>query len=109
MAKVAPISEHFQHFLEDVRESLWGDLYGQTRLAWKKFFEAESQRERDRYLGLGRHERIEPEQRVDYRNPNETLGRDSAPSGCASRERGVRSFCPRGSRPFNGGRKMWRC
>jgi transposase-like protein len=68
MAKVAPISEQFQHFLEDVRESFWGDLYGQTRLAWKKFFEAESQRERDRYLGLGRHERIEPEQRVDYRN-----------------------------------------
>ena len=49
MRKVTPITEQFQHFVEDLQESFWGDLCGRTRLAWKKFFEAESLRERDRY------------------------------------------------------------
>jgi hypothetical protein len=30
MAKIIPISEHFQHFLAEMKESFWGDLYGQT-------------------------------------------------------------------------------
>jgi len=34
-----------------LQESFWGDLYGQTRQAWKKFFELESERLRDRYAG----------------------------------------------------------
>jgi hypothetical protein len=33
MAKVTPISEHIQHFLTERRETFWGDLYGQTKLA----------------------------------------------------------------------------
>ena len=37
MAKIIPISEHFQHFLAEVKESFWGDLYGQTKLAWQRF------------------------------------------------------------------------
>jgi transposase-like protein len=49
MAKVTPISEHFQHFLAEVKETFWGDVYAQTRLAWKRFWEAESVRERDRF------------------------------------------------------------
>ena len=49
MAKVIPISERFQHFVEELQESFWGDLYGRTRQAWKKFFELESERLRDRY------------------------------------------------------------
>jgi len=57
MAKVTPISEQFQHWLEDLKEGFWGDLYGQTRLAWKKFFEADSARQRDQYCGAGWHER----------------------------------------------------
>jgi hypothetical protein len=28
MAKVTPISEHYQHFLADVKETFWGDLLG---------------------------------------------------------------------------------
>ena len=44
MAKVTPISEQFQHLLQEMKESFWGDLYGQTRPAWKKYFEAESER-----------------------------------------------------------------
>ena len=51
MAKVIPINERFQHFVEELQDSFWGDLYGRTRQAWKKFFELESDRLRDRYAG----------------------------------------------------------
>src|SRR6201988_1468332 len=51
MAKVIPINERFQHFVEELQESFWGDLYGRTRQAWKKFFELESDRLRDHYAG----------------------------------------------------------
>ena len=51
MGKVIPINERFQHFVEEMQESFWGDLYGRTRQAWKKFFELESERLRDRYAG----------------------------------------------------------
>jgi putative transposase len=51
MAKVIPISERFQHFVEELQDSFWGDLYGRTRQAWKRFFELESERLRDRYAG----------------------------------------------------------
>jgi hypothetical protein len=51
MAKIIPISEHFQHFLADVKESFWGELYGQTRQAWQQFFELQSERQRDRFSG----------------------------------------------------------
>jgi putative transposase len=70
MAKITPIrvSEQFEDFLKDLRESFWGDLYGRTRLAWKKFWEAQSSRERDSYMRSGWYETVEPEKRVDYRN-----------------------------------------
>ena len=32
-----------------MKESFLGDVYGQTRLAWKQFFELDSERQRDRY------------------------------------------------------------
>ena len=67
MAKVTPISEQFQHWLQDLKEGFWGDLYGQTQLAWKKFFEADSRRQRDQYCGSGWHERREQAE-PDYRN-----------------------------------------
>ena len=53
MAKIIPISEHLQHFLAEMKESFWGDLYGQTKLSWQRFFELQSERQRDRYAGLG--------------------------------------------------------
>jgi hypothetical protein len=31
MAKIIPITEHFQHFLAEMKESFWGDLSGQTQ------------------------------------------------------------------------------
>jgi hypothetical protein len=55
MAKVTPISEHFQHFLAEMKESLWRDLYGEAKLAWR-FFELQSERQRDRSSGWGRYE-----------------------------------------------------
>jgi len=66
MANVTSITEHFQHFLRESKESFWGDLYGKTQLAWKGFFELQSERERDRYSGAGRYER--EKRRKDYRN-----------------------------------------
>ena len=31
MAEVTPITEQFQHFLAEMKESFWGDLYGRTQ------------------------------------------------------------------------------
>lgn len=67
MAKIIPITEHFQHFLREMKESFWGDVYGQTKLAWQGFLELESQRQRDRFSGWGRYERRSGKGR-DYRN-----------------------------------------
>src|ERR1017187_4010084 len=67
MAKIIPITEHFQHFLRDMKESFWGDVYGQTKRAWQGFLELESQRQRDRFSGWGRYERRSGKRR-DYRN-----------------------------------------
>jgi putative transposase len=67
MAKIIPITEHFQHFLAEMKESFWGDLYGQTRQAWQQFFELQSERQRDRFSGWGRYERGRGKRRV-YRN-----------------------------------------
>jgi hypothetical protein len=70
MAKITPIrvTKQLEHFLEDLKESFWGDLYGRTRLAWKRFWEAESLRDRDSYMRTGCHERVERSSRQDYRN-----------------------------------------
>jgi len=67
MAKIIPITEHFQHFLAEMKESFWGDLYGETRRAWQQFFELQSVRQRDRSSGWGRYERRRGKRR-DYRN-----------------------------------------
>ena len=67
MAKVTPITEHFQHFLSEMKDSFWGDLYGETKLAWKKYFEAESARERDRMAARESYERRQ-NRKQPYRN-----------------------------------------
>ncbi len=43
MAKIIPMTEHYQHFLADMKESFWGDVYGHTRLVWKQALEADSE------------------------------------------------------------------
>jgi transposase-like protein len=67
MANVTPITEQFQHFVKDLKESFWGDLCGKTRLAWERFFEEESRRLRDRYLVADSYARSREERR-GYRN-----------------------------------------
>ncbi len=67
MAKVIPITEQFQHFLSELQESFWGDLYGRTRQAWKQFFELDSERLRDRFAGWDRYRRGRRQAR-QYRN-----------------------------------------
>jgi hypothetical protein len=57
VAKITPITEHFQHFLANVKETFGGDVYGQTKRAWQKFLKLESQRQRDRFRGWRRYER----------------------------------------------------
>lgn len=66
MAKVTPITEHFQHFVQDVKESFWGDLQGQAQKAAKRLFELLSERQRDLYMVSPRYGRAE--KRKDYRN-----------------------------------------
>jgi len=67
MGKVTPITERYQHYLNELRESFWGDLYGKTRLAWKGFWEERARRERDRYVATESYEQAGGKRR-DYRN-----------------------------------------
>ena len=66
MRKVTPITEQFQHFVQDVKESFWGDLNGKAQAAVKQILESDSRRQRDRYLCREAYERRE--ERRDYRN-----------------------------------------
>jgi putative transposase len=67
MTKLTPATEQYQHFLSNLRESFWGDVYGTTRLAWQKFWEADSERQRDRFAVVDAYERNDQARR-DYRN-----------------------------------------
>src|SRR5579884_590894 len=67
MRRVTPITEQFEHFVRDLKETFWGNLYGKTRLAWKEFLEEQSRKERDRSVGVEDYERA-GEKRRGYRN-----------------------------------------
>jgi transposase-like protein len=67
MAKIISITEHFQHFAAEVRESFWGDVYGAMRAAWKKLLEVESERLRGLYAGWPQRGRG-PRKPGGYRN-----------------------------------------
>jgi putative transposase len=101
MGKVTSISEHFQHFLADLKETFWGDVYGQTKQAWKQFLEAESRRERDRYAVREAYERRRS-RRQPYRNgyyERDFVTRFGTIRLRIARTRG-RSFLPRGIERF---------
>ena len=66
MLKLAPATEQSQHFVSNLRESFWGDLNGRTREAWKKFFEADSERRRDRFAVVDAYERNAEHYRNGY-------------------------------------------
>src|SRR5579875_1436771 len=59
--------QQFQHFVRDLKETFWGDLYGKTRLAWKEFLEEQSRKERDRSVGVEDYARAGKKRR-GYRN-----------------------------------------
>src|SRR5271165_1427248 len=101
MAKIIPISEHFQHFLREMKESFWGDVYGQTKLAWKQFFEADSERQRERYAVRESYQRRK-NRRQPYRNgyyERDFVTRFGTIRLRIARTRG-KSFLPRGLEPF---------
>jgi putative transposase len=66
MAKVIPITEHFQHFVEELKDSFWGDLQGEAQRTAKRFFERLSEQQRDRYMGDARY--VRSAKRKDHRN-----------------------------------------
>jgi putative transposase len=101
MAKIIRIDEHIQHFLAEMKDSFWGDLYGQTRRAWQQFFELESERQRDRFSGWAPYERRRGKRR-DYRNgyyERDFVTRFGTIRLRIARSRG-RSFLPAGLKRF---------
>jgi putative transposase len=101
MAKIIPITEHFQHFLAEMKESFWGDVYGQTKLVWKQFLEADSRRERDRYAVREAYQRRRS-RRQPYRNgyyERDFVTRFGTLRLRIARTRG-KSFLPRGIERF---------
>ena len=104
MGRVIPITEQFQHFLEEVKEGFWGDLYGKTKLLWQGFWEEQSRRERDRFLGAKDHERVG---KREYRNgfyERKFVTIFGTLVVKVARSRG-QSFLRRGCNGFSGGRR----
>jgi len=66
MAKVTEITEHFQHFVSELQDSFWGDVYGRTRVAWRQFWNTESLRARDQWMELDPYQRADGAR--EYRN-----------------------------------------
>src|ERR1700680_2354477 len=101
MAKIIPITEHYKHFLAERKESFGGDLYGHTRLAWKRALEAESEWERDRFAAREFYQR-RSRRRQPYRNgyyERDFVTRMGTIRLRIARTRG-KSFLPRGLEPF---------
>jgi transposase-like protein len=101
MAKIIPITEHYQHFLAEMKESFWGDVYGETKLAWKRLLEADSERQRDRYAVRDSYERRR-HRRQPYRNgfyERDFVTRLGTIRLRIARTRG-KSFLPRALEPF---------
>ena len=67
MQKLAPVTEQFQHFVEQVKESLWGDVHDKGKQAVKELLEVDSERQRQRYMMTESYEQTGIPGR-DYRN-----------------------------------------
>jgi putative transposase len=106
MKKVTPITEQFQHFVEEVSERFWGDVYAQGKLAFKKFLDAESERQRQLYLRCEPYERSGELER-DYRNGY--YERDFVTRFGTLRLRIARTRQKGACDNFNAGRRRWRC
>src|SRR5260370_1331816 len=101
MAKIIPITEHYQHFLAEMKESFWGDVYGHTRLVWKQAVEADSEWERDR-LAVGEAYERRRSRRQHYRKGSYERDFVTRLGTIRLRIAGTRgkSFLPRGHHPF---------
>ncbi len=100
MGKLTPITEQFQHFVEGLKESFWGDLNRKAQSGLKQLLESESQRQRERYLCREAYERREAP--GEYRNgyyEREIVTRFGTLRLRIARARG-RSFLPPGMRAF---------
>lgn len=92
-------TEQFQHFVQDLQESFWGNVQERTRKVVEDMMRADSEQQMEEYLGLKWHERpAEGKTRIDYRNGSYVRGY-VVPLGplrvpvCRTRQR---SFLPRG-------------
>ncbi|MGH9785691.1 MAG: IS256 family transposase [Terriglobia bacterium] len=100
MGKLTPITEQFQHFVRDLKESFWGDLNGKAQAAMKHLLEEESRRQRERYLCREAYERRGAS--TDYRNgyyERDFVTRFGTLRLRIARARG-KSFLPPGMRTF---------
>ena len=62
-------TERFRGFLQDLKESFWGEMQGQVKWTVKELLEADSEQQMEQYLGLKWYERAEEGQaRADSRN-----------------------------------------
>jgi hypothetical protein len=52
MGKVTSINKHFQYFLDEMKETFWGDLHGQTRQAWQRFLPVSQRQLRAKFCEL---------------------------------------------------------
>jgi hypothetical protein len=91
MAKVTLITEQFQHFVQDLKQSFWGEVYGQTGGLWKKFLEEESQRQQASYLGSGSTSRPRKRGRI---TATDFINGFGDPPGGARRLRQIPPFPP---------------
>ncbi|HVN82657.1 MAG TPA: IS256 family transposase [Terriglobia bacterium] len=99
MKKATPITEQFQHFVEELQETFWGDLYGKTKGLWQKLLEEDSEAQMARYLGLDPYERGSEERpRKDSRNGYYERVYDTVLGAIRLRIRRTRqrSFLPKG-------------
>jgi hypothetical protein len=100
MAKIISITD-YQHFLAEMKESFWGDVYGQTTVVWKQLLEADSRRQRDRYAVRELYQRRRS-RRQPYRNgycERDFVTRFGTIRLRVARTRGKR-FLPCGIEPF---------
>ena len=62
-------TEQFAGFVQELKESFWGDLQGQVQRTAKEMLEVDSEQRMEEYLGLRWYERpADDEPRVDSRN-----------------------------------------
>jgi len=52
VAKLQFETEQFKHFVTNVRDTFWGDVYGKTKQLWKEVLEGNSEAQMADYLGL---------------------------------------------------------